>query len=141
MPIRPDLKDKYPKNWPEIRLQILHRANHRCEFCTLKNGSYGIRDLKGDFHHMWEFSDKPLDNELFDDDAKGFSIVLTIAHLDHDVENNDGMEEGGPALPVEDSNLRALCQQCHNRHDGPHRGANRVVTWDKKKGQGRFEFE
>jgi hypothetical protein len=32
-------------------------------------------------------------------------VVLTIAHLDHDKLNNDP------------SNLRALCQRCHLRHD------------------------
>ena len=40
-------------------------------------------------------------------------IVLTIAHLDHDPSNNDP------------DNLRALCQQCHNRHDVEHRRQSR----------------
>ena len=35
----------------------------------------------------------------------GSVVVLTVAHLDHDTTNND------------DSNLAALCQRCHLRHD------------------------
>lgn len=36
-------------------------------------------------------------------------IVLTTAHLDHRPEN------------CADDNLKALCQQCHNRYDAPMR--------------------
>ena len=39
------------------------------------------------------------------DDTYSFVIVLTIAHLDHDIKNND------PKI------LRALCQRCHLRYD------------------------
>lgn len=40
-------------------------------------------------------------------------IVLTVAHLDHNIKNNDF------------SNLAALCQRCHNRLDIEDRKANR----------------
>ncbi len=40
-------------------------------------------------------------------------VVLTIAHLDHTPENCDP------------SNLRALCQKCHNTYDAPMRAKNR----------------
>jgi len=43
-------------------------------------------------------------------------IVLTIAHLDHTPENCDP------------SNLRALCQRCHNRYDAEHRKQTRSYT-------------
>ncbi len=43
----------------------------------------------------------------------GSKVVLTIAHLDHTPENNDP------------SNLRALCQRCHNRYDASHRAETR----------------
>ena len=42
----------------------------------------------------------------------GSRVVLTIAHLDHDPTNNDP------------TNLRALCQRCHNAYDAPFRRAN-----------------
>lgn len=36
MPIKKENKGRYPKNWKEIRQQILQRANNRCEFCGCK---------------------------------------------------------------------------------------------------------
>ena len=53
--------------------------------------------------------------------------MLTIAHLDHDVEHND------PA------NLKALCQRCHNRLDGPHRAETRRATRAAKRGSPLFD--
>ena len=43
----------------------------------------------------------------------GSKVVLTIAHLDQTPENCDY------------SNLRALCQKCHNSYDMPFRVKNR----------------
>ena len=60
MPIRPENKARYPKDWKEIRKSILARANNRCEFCGVPN--YSIRE-------------------------NGTKVVLTIAHLDHTPEN------------------------------------------------------
>jgi len=53
----------------------------------------------------------------------GSRVVLTVAHLDHDPGNND------------EKNLAALCQACHNRHDGPKRAANRKIyrRWDQER--------
>lgn len=48
-------------------------------------------------------------------------VVLTIAHLDQDITNNA------------DSNLAALCQRCHNRHDAPHRTRHAKTTRRRKK--------
>ena len=60
MPIKPENKKRYPHNWKEIRKNILHRAENKCEFCGIKN--YTIRE-------------------------NGSKVVLTIAHLDHTPEN------------------------------------------------------
>lgn len=62
MPIRPENKGRYPKNWKDIRASILERAGNKCEFCGIAN--YTIRD-------------------------NGSRVVLTIAHLDHTPENCD----------------------------------------------------
>lgn len=43
-------------------------------------------------------------------------VVLTVAHVDHDSANNA------------DANLAALCQRCHNRHDGPMRAVHAANT-------------
>jgi len=48
--------------------------------------------------------------------ATGARVILTIAHLDQDISNNA------------DSNLAALCQRCHNRHDQPHRIRHRPTN-------------
>jgi hypothetical protein len=63
MPIRPENKDRYPKNWGEIRKSILKRAKDRCEFCFADN-----------------YKPHPI---------TGSKVVLTIAHMDHAPENNN----------------------------------------------------
>jgi len=59
MPIRPENKARYPKDWKQISLRIRDRAGNKCEDCGVEN--YSIRD--------------------------GSKIVLTVAHLDHTPEN------------------------------------------------------
>ena len=60
MPIRPEEKKRYPKNWKDIRKKILDRAGNKCEFCGVEN--YAIRE-------------------------NGSRVVLTVAHLDHTPEH------------------------------------------------------
>jgi len=80
---------KYPANWKtEIRPRILKRAKNKCEFCRVEN-----------------YKNHPV---------TGSRVILTIAHLDHNTENNT------------DDNLRALCQRCHNGHDIEFRKQNRI---------------
>src|SRR4030042_6870062 len=102
MPIKPENRKLYPrtKEWKEIRAGILGRARDRCEFCGVKNYAVGYRDDDGEFH------EEPVQCCY---DAGVFQIILTIAHLDHNPENNS------------EDNLRALCQRCHNRYDASHR--------------------
>lgn len=103
MPIKPENKSRYPKNWKQIRLRILNRAGNRCEFCGAENYSrIEKRDEQGRFLGF------------------GGRVVLTIAHLDHTPENCDP------------SNLRALCQKCHNRYDAQHRAETRRINKAKK---------
>ncbi|AVA36311.1 hypothetical protein [Cupriavidus metallidurans] len=70
MPIRPENKARYPKNWKrEIRPAILDRAGHCCE------GSPAYPDCRarnGEPHPV-----------------TGSRVVLTVAHLDHQPENCD----------------------------------------------------
>ena len=91
---------EYPPDWEERRARILKRAGNKCETCGVPNH---------------EIINRPVyeDGDLVD--MKSVYIILTIAHLDHDHENWD----------VKDERLKALCQQCHNRYDGPHRAAQR----------------
>lgn len=123
---------KYPKNWKsEIRPAILERANNCCEYegCGVKNYSSGYWDKDGKF---WT-GDTCLDllentgYDIFDNgnelghiptSKKPVKVVLTISHQDHNTNNNDY------------SNLKALCQLHHLRHDVGHHKKTR----DKNKG-------
>ena len=108
---------KYPSNWKtEIRPRILARDQNRCRLCLVPNYAVGYRDKNGGFYSAEEIMNALEDHgrDYFDEDGplghidgnqKPIRIVLTIAHWDHDLSNND------------DSNLMALCQRCHLRHD------------------------
>ena len=88
---------KYPKDWTEIRKRIIDRAGNRCEQCGLQNGVIGYRDSSGKFHAS-EGMQVDVD-EL--DGERVFRVVLTVAHLNHDITDN------------RPENLKALCQKCH----------------------------
>lgn len=136
MPIKPENKKRYPKNWPQIREQILARADHKCEWCGVPNYAVGYRDKLGVFipyeGNIWavlagqginyqslkktSYRDAKewADNLSEIGPYKYIVIVLTIAHIyDKDPANCDP------------GNLAALCQQCHNRHDAKDRAMNR----------------
>lgn len=101
MPIRPENKNKYPKCWDDISRRIrFERAGGKCESCGVENYSYIEPKVE---------------------DGKTARVVLTVAHLDHNPANCDGMDRGGQMLPKEKSNLRAWCQKCHNSYDAPMR--------------------
>lgn len=108
MPISKENKSLYPKNWKEIRAKILQRADNKCEFCGIEN-------------HKWTRSVMIGGNRGW-----YYRVVLTIAHLDHNPQNCDP------------SNLRALCQKCHNRYDAEHRKKNRSHTLALKKDKSLF---
>ncbi len=115
MPIRPENKDLYPENWPEIRADILKRADNRCEWCDIPNGSWGYREDDGSFVSLGTKvtpMELMLSSQLHPG-KKAFRICLTIMHLDHNPANCDP------------SNLKAACEQCHNRYDAPVRASNR----------------
>jgi hypothetical protein len=96
MPIKPENRNRYPKYWPIIRAEILERAMHRCE----GSPAYPTcRAMNGDEHPV-----------------TGSKVILTIAHLDHQPENNDP------------TNLRAWCQRCHLTYDAKMHAANAHKT-------------
>jgi hypothetical protein len=129
MPIRPENKDRYPKNWKAISQAVRNEAGNQCEKCNAPNGVTIWR------HQSEDFDGKPVyavpcgpgahvicaeDGEVLavmtlDDVArlgwKPAKVVLTVAHLDHTPEN------------CARENLRAWCQRCHNLYDAPARRA------------------
>ena len=126
MPIKPENKARYPKDWPQIRAMILERAGHACEKCKAPNlvmvargegrhaGTYMTDDAEvidaetGENLGRCRMSDYSLSHMV--------RIVLTIAHLDHAPENC------GP------ENLRAWCQRCHLRYDAEHHKRTAYAT-------------
>lgn len=116
---------KYPKEWKTvIRPAILERAHDCCEECGVKNYSVGARDVFGEWHNKKDIDGMNSDcgYHLFKSfNVKIIKIVLTIAHLDNNVKNNDY------------SNLKALCQKCHLSRDGELHRANARATIEKKK--------
>ncbi len=118
MPIRESEKAKYPprEEWAAIRERILQRARHRCEWCQVENASerWSARKV------MIGPGGEPFRYKV--------TIVLTIAHLDHDPTNNA------------DENLAALCQRCHLRHDRGQHKWNAARTRARKAGQAEMEF-
>lgn len=82
---------KYAGNWlTEIRPSILKRADNKCEFCGIQNYSVTI-GVRG----------------------QEYKVILTVAHLDHDIKNNSP------------ENLKALCQPCHLRYDAKEKAERR----------------
>ena len=118
MPIKPENRNRYPANWAEIRAAILERAGNCCEKCKVPNGKRIARG-SGPFAGTFQTDDAEVyDAETGEHIARVrmseyqvknmVTIVLTIAHLDHQPENCDL------------GNLRALCQMHHLRHDAAH---------------------
>jgi len=130
MPILKENRKLYPDNWNQIRADILERDKHRCKFCKVPNYAVGYRDEEETFipngGNLYcdaagqgelpykEAREMVLEyNSWHSEEYRWIVIVLTIAHLDHNPQNNDF------------ENLAALCQRCHNRHDINDRQRNR----------------
>jgi len=103
MPISKENKLKYPKNWKQISLNVRAKADNRCEFCDIKNHAIGYRTKKGEFIELEPSHQADIDVQ--ENNLKLIKIVLTVAHLDHNPENNEA------------ENLKALCQKCHLNYD------------------------
>lgn len=87
---------KYPPNWKtEIRPRIMARSGGKCEWCGAEN--YQAHPVTGG------------------------RVVLTIAHLNHDITDN------------RDENLAALCNRCHLTYDARHHAENAKATRARKK--------
>jgi 5-methylcytosine-specific restriction endonuclease McrA len=119
MPV--DYKKYHPEWKTRIRPDILRRANNSCEECGLMNYEVILRTPTGCRNpcpQEWDmiYSRIKYSHSNMTESLKyhGFTkIVLTIAHLDHNVENNDY------------DNLKALCQRCHLRYDAKMKGSKR----------------
>lgn len=108
-------KKRYPDNWEYISAFIRHeRAKNKCEGCGLHNGLHIKRLPNNKYRICTELEMQELEeykvilkvNHLSAcKKLKITKIILAVAHLDFDESNNNH------------SNLKALCQKCHNAHD------------------------
>ena len=103
MPIRPENRARYPKNWKDIVACVRRRSGNRCEFYI---DDFAKLHPKGS---RWRNRCRALNGKVNPD--TGSVVVLTVAHLDHTPEHN--------AM----SNLCHACQRCHNSYDAPMRRA------------------
>ncbi len=100
MPIRPEERSRYPKDWPEISKRIRTvRSGGRCE-CRgeCRSGHSGRCNA-------WNGQPHPVTRS---------TVVLTVAHRDHTPEN------------VDETNLFAACQKCHLSYDAEHHASTRA---------------
>lgn len=99
MPIRPENRARYPKNWKAISLSIrFGRAGGRCECqgqCGQPHDDGRCAARHGELHP-----------------ETGSIVVLTSAHF-----------HGTTPEQCEGEHLFAACQRCHNRYDAPLRQA------------------
>lgn len=100
MPVRPEERSRYPKNWREISAARKEAAWWRCE-CRGECGRRAPHDGRCPNRHG-----EP-------DYATGKRTVLTTAHLDHTPEN------------VALGNLRVMCAPCHLAYDRDHHAETR----------------
>ena len=103
----------YPKDWKAIRARILERDDHKCAKCSIPDRVFAYTTKTG----ARDYVDDPAVVDAMSLDGFKFSrVVLTVAHLDHDIKNND------------DQNLAALCQRCHLAHDAQQHATNAAIT-------------
>lgn len=103
MPVRPENRDKYPKDWKAISHRIRFvRAGGRCE-CKGECGR--------DPAHLHRHDQRCTARHL--DPLPRWHVVLTTAHLNHDPSD------------CRDENLLAMCQACHLAYDSDLHAATR----------------
>ena len=129
MPVRPENRSRYPADWDNISDQIrFGRAGGRCECC----GECGLYHLEGAKVQGGTRC------EARHGDAHprtGSSVWLTTAHLDHQPENSDNPGGVFAELPLERSNLRAMCQGCHLHYDRDHHAERARETREERREQ------
>lgn len=114
MPIRSEMRGRYPKDWKAISLRVREEAGQRCEWCGVPNRTLITRTPDGWREHVHT-------GVCLGEACAATAIVLTVAHLDHRPEN------------VERSNLVALCQRCHLRYDAKEHRRNAAETRARKR--------
>ncbi len=139
MPIKPENRALYPKDWPSISLAARERAQWQCQHAGCKARQYevgrwdeagwiALRDnLPGTTYTQARQEAADLAFTMYGDgpsegNPKIIVIVLTVAHLDHDPRN------------CAESNLAAMCQRHHLAYDQQHHNETAYATRMKARG-------
>jgi hypothetical protein len=125
MPIRPEMREFYPSDWPEISRRVrFERAGGICQRCGRPHGvrvrclpdgrwfdtsQLSWRNGRGR-HARWPDLVEAMQE-------RQTRVILAAAHLDHNPGNN------------RTRNLKSLCQRCHMLHDRPYHLAQRRITY------------
>jgi glyoxylase-like metal-dependent hydrolase (beta-lactamase superfamily II) len=113
---------KYHVDWKDIiRPDILKRDGYKCANCKISNRTKYTWDNKV----RVILDDEWLLQQYIEKGHKISKVVLTIAHLDHSIDN------------VEYTNLAALCQYCHLRYDKHQHMLSRLANTKKKIDNGK----
>lgn len=125
----------YANDWKARSRFVRHfRARNRCEWCHAPNGRRICKAAEGSAWWPAEYIDYLLDPEQVESmplawtwqqfgtyQPKRSRVVLTVAHLDHDRQNNAF------------HNLAALCQWCHLAYDKDLHRASLLKTLQERK--------
>lgn len=134
MPITPENRARYPKDWKALSLAARERAEWRCQHpgCGARQYDVGFWQLQGG---TWQWN--AIESGFLDcrtarlvaadmqwmcegntaaEGSRVVVIVLTVAHLDHQPENCDP------------DNLAAMCQRHHLAYDQLHHRAHAQAT-------------
>jgi len=102
MPIRPENRARYPKNWRAISDARRVEADWRCECAgECGRGTHGGRCPNRHGEPAY---------------GTGSKVILTLAHLNHTPED------------VRPSNLKCYCQACHLNYDKEHHAESRRLN-------------
>ncbi len=133
MPIRPENRARYPKDWPQLSHAAKERAGWKCQHpgCTARQYSAGEWVLwGGSAHHEWRQVVEPAATYAEARQAAAEAdwqrehlgskpltvIVLTVAHLNHTPED------------CRPENLAAMCQRHHLAYDAKHHTRTAYAT-------------
>lgn len=132
MPIKPENKARYPKDWPAQSVAAKERARWKCQHlgCSARQYSIGIWHRPDGGPHQWaeQYEAPATYAEARTVAAEAWRevqhvggnkltiIVLTVAHLNHEPED------------CRPENLAAMCQRHHLAYDAEHHKQTAYAT-------------
>ncbi len=151
MPIRPEMKARYPADWRAVSLRVRERAGWRCETCGVPAYAVGRRDAAGAFVPLC--GNGPCDYAgAGHRPASGGRLTFAEAREFADAANccrrgNVACDDAGNRWFVvvltvahvdhdpancDPANLRSECQRCHVTRDAGLHAANAADTRRKR---------